>query len=100
MVGVIIIIFDNMLIVAIVQRGNLPMNCMSTKLLKFPPLPNILPYFTHLVVDGEMETEQIGPRDTMKSTILFMLAKWSSIHIFRKKYQIRCMVVFEEDREI
>ena len=34
-----IIIIDNMVVVRMVQHGNLPINCLSIKLSKFPPEP-------------------------------------------------------------
>ena len=42
-VGILTIILDNTSIVGMLQRGNLPINCSSTKLANFPPLPGIKP---------------------------------------------------------
>ena len=43
-VGNFIILFDNMWIIRIVWHGNLPINCMSIRLSKLPPLPEIKPF--------------------------------------------------------
>ena len=42
-VEIFIILYDCILIVRIVQDGNLPIKCLSVKLLKFPPLPPKVP---------------------------------------------------------
>ena len=40
-VGILLVMFGNMAKVRKLQYGNLPLNGISTKLSKFPPLPEI-----------------------------------------------------------
>ena len=88
--GILIILFDSMLPGRILKCGILPINCFSTKLSKFPPLPQIKPIVVELRHGVSAEDCQLPLGISDGSGVKNGLQKGGAAATLMKRAEPRC----------